>query len=117
VGKSKRSRKKNQKPSSHPTSAAQLEVTTAEATFDNSPLSRTAKIFITMVVLVILSFIYWLVRSHAGGIPMPTSQTTSNSGSSIQTGGNQPLAPSGSVDLQPTGNAAQAGGIQAGQSL
>lgn len=117
MGKSKRNRKKNQKltPQSAPTEHA---ATVIETSSNASPLSKTAKTPFTLIVLATIVLAYWLMRGNHGEIQTSTSELSSSGISSLQTGGSQPVAPSGLVDLQPTGNATDAGGgIQAGQSL
>jgi hypothetical protein len=111
VGKSKRSRKKNKSPVQERAATPQSPAEISHG-IEGPSLNPTSKAVIGLILLAVLGLIVWLVHGSDGDIHTSKSTSPSSGSSSIQTGGTQPLGPSGSVDLQPTGSAAQAGSVQ-----
>jgi hypothetical protein len=106
MGKSKRNRKKQSKV------APQPEIVSPTA--EKSVPRPKNKLWLAIAVAVLLIGGFLLFR---GPSPPPATTSTSSQASPstiplVQSGSSNSLSPSGSLDLQPTGSAAQAGSAQ-----
>ena len=90
---------------------------TAEIVNPPSSDYKTA-LLIGAILLVTFIAVYAMIAKHSGGIGGQVSNGSSSSSPNqtglpgVQSGNSNSLSPSGSVNLQPTSNASQAGSVQ-----
>lgn len=116
MSKNKRKNKKRRVAQSNEVSAP-----VAEQTVDATPHPQSdykTAVWGAIVVIATIIAVYAMIANHSGGIGGQVSnnssdQTPSQTGlPGVQSNNSNALSPSGSVDLQPTSNAAQAGSVQ-----
>ncbi|MBX4199751.1 hypothetical protein KW789_02560 [Candidatus Saccharibacteria bacterium] len=116
MSKSKRKNKKRRQPQPQVVEAVAPE----QATEVNIPPESDYKTAILIVIVIVVTAIalYAMLATHNGGFGgqvsnSPSDQTSAQTGlPSVGSDNPNSLSPSGSVNLQPTSNATQAGSVQ-----
>lgn len=117
MSKSKRKNRKTRRPQPERVSTVPAVEQAEESAISHGSDYKTA-ILIGIVVLATVIAVYAMIANHSGGIGGQVSNSSSGQTSNqtglpgVKSDNSNSLSPSGSVDLQPTSNAAQAGSVQ-----